>query len=113
MLVRKTRHRRQRKPPPSPLATPPPLDGGGSNRREMMMPRKGNAGNLRPRTKEGLQAALDASLTAGAGVSMREVPGAIRKAMMQHGYVARVVFEDPDMVATSGALVARSRFLTG
>jgi hypothetical protein len=72
--------------------------------------RKGNPKNLKPRTQEGLQAALDASITAGKDVSAREVPAAIRRAMMKHGYMAKVVFADPMMVATSGDLRAEARW---
>jgi hypothetical protein len=68
--------------------------------------RKGNPANLKPRTQEGLQAALVASVPAAAGVPAADGAGVIRKAMMQHGYMAKVFYEDGKVVATSGALRA-------
>ena len=62
---------------------------------------KGNIKNLKPRTQEGLQAALEASVGAG------DAAATVRKAMMKHGYVAKVVFEGGLIIATSGALRAQ------
>jgi hypothetical protein len=61
---------------------------------------KGNVKNLKPRTQEGLQAALDASL------GDRSDAAVIRKAMMKHGYMAKVVIEGDQVSATSGDLKA-------
>jgi hypothetical protein len=67
--------------------------------------RKGNPANLKPRTQEGLQSALVASVSAWApGMPNPEAATAIRKAMMKHGYMAKVFFENDTIVATSGAL---------
>lgn len=67
---------------------------------------KGNVKNLKPRTQVGLQAALEASLPQAAGVPASEGCAVIRKAMMKHGYMAKVVLEVGKVVATSGALRA-------
>jgi hypothetical protein len=68
------------------------------------MARKGNPGNLKPRTQEGLQQALDQSLAAGSGLGPSAATTAIRKAMMKHGYLARVTIDGSVVTATSGAL---------
>jgi DNA-binding FadR family transcriptional regulator len=64
-----------------------------------MIMARGNAKNLKPRTQEGLQAALVACVAAGDS-------GAVRKAMMKHGYMAKVVVADGRLIATSGDLRA-------
>ena len=67
---------------------------------------KGNVKNLKPRTLEGLQAALVASVPLSAGVPAGDGTTVIRKAMMKHGYMAKVFLEAGKVVATSGALRA-------
>jgi DNA-binding FadR family transcriptional regulator len=60
---------------------------------------RGNTENLKPRTQEGFQAALVASIHAGDAAL-------IRKAMMKHGYMAKVIIEGGKVVAISGDLLA-------
>jgi hypothetical protein len=64
------------------------------------MARTGNVKNLKPRTQEGLQAALVASVSKDADAAT------IRKAMMKHGYMAKVIIETGKVIATSGDLRA-------
>jgi hypothetical protein len=67
---------------------------------------KGNVKNLRPRTQEGLQAALVASVPLAAGIAAHDGAAIIRKAMMKHGYMAKVTLEAGKVIATSGDLRA-------
>jgi hypothetical protein len=68
---------------------------------------RGNTKNLKPRTQEGLQAALVASVSAWQkGTPQEEGMPAIRKAMMKHGYMAKVVRGEDKVIATSGTLSA-------